>query len=420
MDDTARLLVVTGASGYIGRELVGLAITSGWAVVALTRSPTGVDLPGLTEQPYDLLSDDVPPVPEDADLVIHLAARTDSDDVEDGREEAAAELLMSIARERGTKRFVYASTLSARSDAPSAYGRVKHAIQQGVLARGGTVVRLGLVCGGEEAAGLFARLTGLVKRSRIVPRLIPSPHVQPIFVRDACEALLRAGDEKHVGTSLAVAHSSPQRFDRFLAVVSRFRLSKRLWTVPIPVAPIRFALRLASRTGLFPGLSVARLDSLTDLQAVDTRPSLDRLGLRLIPVEQAVTRPSGRRRQLLVEGRAMLRYVGLRKHCTLAARHYVRAVETHQNGHAFDPAARGTRWPFLLSATERRARALESRNIVWRFDAAFAVVDAMDGRSIQSSGGASFIGTLASLLIAGGMEGLWRVLAPNVRIGRRT
>jgi len=89
-------IAITGANGYIGARLVSRALTDGHSVVALVRRPLPrTDVISLA---YDLSSKFVPPLPDNINIIIHLAANT-VDNAGVAREELyAAQLLIEAAQ----------------------------------------------------------------------------------------------------------------------------------------------------------------------------------------------------------------------------------------------------------------------------------------------------------------------------------
>ncbi len=81
-DNTSRRrILVTGATGYVGRRLVTAALDSGLEVVAAVRDPRRIaPAPGLTAAAYDLCSaGGLDETLAGIDTVVHLAVILDPD-----------------------------------------------------------------------------------------------------------------------------------------------------------------------------------------------------------------------------------------------------------------------------------------------------------------------------------------------------
>src|SRR5437867_1800545 len=116
-------IVITGASGYIGRYLTAGAHARGWHVIAATRRRPAIgDVDWIPYALDDELRADTFPM---AAVLVHLAANTAvAKHVDEQCELIAAQRLLSIAQQRRL-RFIFVSSQAARPDAPTAYGRVK-------------------------------------------------------------------------------------------------------------------------------------------------------------------------------------------------------------------------------------------------------------------------------------------------------
>lgn len=110
-------LLITGSSGFIGRQLVASLSAHGHAVVGLDRVPLANTQPNVEARAVDLLDRDaltrtfVDCRPE---AVIHLAARTDLDEKHDLAGYAAniegTENIVAAVREAGVRRAIYTSS----------------------------------------------------------------------------------------------------------------------------------------------------------------------------------------------------------------------------------------------------------------------------------------------------------------------
>lgn len=317
-------LAISGATGYIGERLVHRATALGHEIVTLTRrSPALADVAWI---PFDLHDTTEIELPHDVDALVHLAATTLTPTQDILMELLAAQRLIAAATRQGA-RFIFVSSQAAAAHAPTGYGRSKWMIEQAVLASGGIVVRPGQVYGGPERA-LFGTLVATVRALPLLPAFMPAPYIQPVHVDDLVEALLRVASRRDFeACTLCVGAPIPVSFTRFLQVIARLRLRRVRLAMPIPIAVVRMASRLlgprrSSRVGL------DRLNSLFELQPMETTPDLERLGLALRPLEQGILRSgNGARRVLLQEGRALLSYVLRAQPRSILLRRYVRAME---------------------------------------------------------------------------------------------
>jgi NADH dehydrogenase len=348
---TQRLLI-TGASGYIGRRLVRAARVRGFDVVATVRDPRRFLAPeGVTTRSFDLTRPgDMDTLLAGIDGVIHLAAIIAEDSRPVGVEEdinvSGTRQLVDAARRHGVRRFVFLSSQSAAEDSPTDYGRSKWEIEQLLTGAGECSVRTGLVSGGPPR-GLYGVLFRLAKRLPVLPFIRPGAPVYPIHVDDLCGGLLSLAED---GPSpprlmrLAAAESTP--FGDYVRLLAGKRLGRRLRLLPVPGRLVLVMSRLTEIVPFLPTVSGERVRGLMALRPMDatTMPSPPGAGAPR-DVFEALDR-EGRRRRLLAEGRALSRYVlGAPAPRGVLCR-YVRAVMAEDD---CEPLDLGTR---LLRATE--------------------------------------------------------------------
>jgi nucleoside-diphosphate-sugar epimerase len=184
-------IVVTGASGFIGRALVAHLATLGHPVVALSRSPADsggmqeVRLPDYLDVPF------LAHLLHDASVVIHLAARAHQTGKGAMQDEAlfddnvqTTQALLAAAGQAGVARFVFISSVGVNGnqthgapftedDTPApaeAYARSKLRCEQRVEDAGvpHVIIRPPLVYGA-HAPGNFGRLVQAVARGMPLP-----------------------------------------------------------------------------------------------------------------------------------------------------------------------------------------------------------------------------------------------------------
>ncbi|MEN4917348.1 sugar nucleotide-binding protein [Achromobacter spanius] len=367
-------LLITGATGYIGRRLVASAVVRGHQVVVAGRKrPAGMDVEWTH---FDLANPQTVELPNGLDAVVHLAVMTSPSAETEKSEVAAAESLLS-ATARAKVPILFVSSQTARADAPTAYGRNKWQIEQSVLAQGGWVVRPGQVYGGSEA-GLFGVLVNVVRRLPMLPAFVPAPRVQPVHVDDLVGALLSCLERRPKSGIFQIAEPDPVSFTTFLSAIARGRVRRRRVFVPVPVSLVRTVLKaLGPERSRRIGLD--RLLSLFALPPMQTANDLDQLGVVPRPLFGGMAcAGSTRRRWLIQEGRAILTYV-LREEpgCELIRR-YVRGVESLRPVGALDLPSWSLRFPSLIALVEGGALLqVDLRpELAWRLNAAVALAEA--------------------------------------------
>jgi len=405
-------VLVTGATGYIGKRLTSLALKRHHdVVVACRRRPSSSTASWL---PFDLASDNSIRLPSVTDCVVHLAANTMSSSGFDEESEVAAAIKIIKSAQRIGARFIFVSSQSARVDAPTAYGRIKWRIEQEVLSAGGLVVRPGQVYGG-ELQGLFGLLVRTVRHLPILPAFLPAPKVQPIHVDDLAEGLLRIVERRVASSQVyCLATPEPVSFSIFLKEIAQSRLRGRRIFVPVPVVAINALVTILGEA-FCDRMGLGRLRSLFALPTMDTASDLKQIGLVLRPLRSGM-HPAGddRRRSLLREGQALLTYLLKESPGSALLRRYVSVVERARGGRALGLPLVFLNYPLFLSGIDELAWAdkFVGAEFSWRLDAATMLAEATPAGAYRFLGLGREHGMLGSLLaltnaVAG--ELFWRI-----------
>lgn len=184
-----RRLAITGGTGFVGGNLIDLAIARGHEVRALTRRPQPprngvVWIEGALDRPESLAS-----LADGCDAVIHVAGVINGSDQEFHRGNVlGTEAMIDAAAQAGIRRFVHVSSLAAREPGLSAYGRSKAESEDSVIASGGnwTIIRPPAIYGpgDREILELFR-----IAKSGVIP-LPPEGALSVLAAGDLCRLLL--------------------------------------------------------------------------------------------------------------------------------------------------------------------------------------------------------------------------------------
>ncbi|MBV6750880.1 sugar nucleotide-binding protein [Pseudomonas chlororaphis] len=405
-------LLITGATGYIGRELVTQAGSEGGQIICATRTPCP---PEHTWLAYDL-HNPAPDFPDDIRAVIHLAAETSkSIGGAPEYEIAAAKSLLDRASKANAK-FIFISSQTASPTAPSAYGQIKWRIEQEVLKEGGIVIRPGLVYGGPER-GLFGRLVSQVRRFPAIPVFLPAAWVQPIHVEDLVTAILNIAKRDDIqGGIFSLGAIQPIHFTRFLKSIADDRLNRFRLLLPLPTAPIQLLGWLLGRA-LSEKYGLDRILSLIQLPPMPCKESLQRTHLELRPLAQGMYRRGhNRHRHLLREGITLLSYILKTTPKPSLVRRYVYALQRADKHERLFCSNFISYWPLLLSLIDTPAdlRRPENQELALRLQFALQIAEASpQGARVfldpQQQGGP--LKALSALTITALKELSWRLLA---------
>jgi uncharacterized protein YbjT (DUF2867 family) len=301
-------VLVTGASGAIGAELIPLLAAGGHRVRAFGRDPARIVAPGVSEVVRgDAISGaGLAAAVEGVEVAYFLIHSMETPSAhrraENGRrgsagfadrDRRAAERFADAARSAGVRRIVYLGGLVATDVAASDHLSSRLEVEQTLLAAAPEVValRASIVIGARSRS--FRFLVRMVERVPVMA--LPAWRVHrtaPIDARDVMAFLQRAGTSAAVTGPLSLDIAGPDVVT-YAQLVERIRDALVLGRprVDLPVALTPVASRVAAAiAGEDPGLVGPLMGSLTaDLLPRDDRAAA-LFGVRLHGLDAAVER----------------------------------------------------------------------------------------------------------------------------------
>jgi uncharacterized protein YbjT (DUF2867 family) len=235
-------IAITGGTGFVGANLINLAVARGHQVRALTRRPqaprhdvTWVE--GALDRPESLAR-----LVEGCEAVIHVAGVINGSDEEFRCGNVlGTEAMINAARWAGIDRFVHVSSLAAREPGLSAYGRSKAESEESVIASGGdwTIIRPPAVYGpgDREILELFR-----MARKGVVP-LPPRGALSVIAVADLCRLLLDCLDQAASVTHIFEpddGHDGGWSHAEFARMIGR-AVGRKVLPLAVPARMLRWA-----------------------------------------------------------------------------------------------------------------------------------------------------------------------------------
>jgi uncharacterized protein YbjT (DUF2867 family) len=190
------MILVTGANGFVGRNLVGRLRKDGIAVRALVRNVAkaarlrdlGAELAeGDISNPSSLEA-----AMQGCEKVVHLVGIIQEAPgvTFKGVHVDGTRKLLEAAKKAGVRHFIYQSALGSRPNAKSQYHRTKWEAEELVRASGlpFTILRPSLIYGPGD---LFTvRLSEMIKLSPVLPVIGSGrSRIQPIFIDDVVECV---------------------------------------------------------------------------------------------------------------------------------------------------------------------------------------------------------------------------------------
>lgn len=267
-------VLLSGATGFIGRGLAPLLLDAGHDVRAMTRRPDTYDGPakpvgGDTDEPDSLRA-----ALGGCEAAYYLVHGLDRPGVE-VRDARAARAFGQAAADVGVRQIVYLGGLGRQGDDLSEHLASRQEVE-GRLAQAGvpvTTLRAALVIGvGSASFELLHQLVANIPL-RLIPPRAGTSRVQPIAVADVLRYLVEVLREPAaVNRTFEVGGPDVLTYQDMLGRMARV-LGKRGPEVPVPVLPPLFA-RLGVRlfTDVDPQLAATLLDSLgNDVVVTDDR-----------------------------------------------------------------------------------------------------------------------------------------------------
>ncbi|HEV2797443.1 MAG TPA: NAD(P)H-binding protein [Nocardioides sp.] len=269
-------VLVTGATGFIGRRLVPALIDAGHDVRAMTRHPDTYDGPGEPVGADVMDADSLRPALDGADVAIYLVHSLDDPDFE-RKDAQAARNFSAAAAAAGLSQIVYMGGLGDDEDQGlSAHLRSRREVE-GLLGTDGvpvTVLRAAIVVG---HGGISWELTRqLVKNlpAMVVPKWVGT-RTQPIAIDDVVRYLAGVvGHPDALGQVFEIGGPDQLTYREMLQGVAQAMNGRK---VPIVVVPL-----------LTPGLSSRWLALVTDVDVTTGRNLIDSMSTEVVARDTSI------------------------------------------------------------------------------------------------------------------------------------
>jgi uncharacterized protein YbjT (DUF2867 family) len=262
-------VLVTGATGFIGRRLVPALLDAGHDVRAMTRHPETYDGPGDPVGADVTDADSLRPALDGVDVAIYLVHSLDDPDFE-RKDAEAARNFSAAAAAAGVQQIVYMGGLGDEDQELSPHLRSRREVEE-LLGTDGvpvTVLRAAIVVG---HGGISWELTRqLVKNlpAMVVPKWVGT-RTQPIAIDDVVRYLAGVvGKEEALGRVFEIGGPEQLTYREMLQGVAQAMNGR---SIPIAVVPL-----------LTPGLSSRWLALVTDVDVTTGRNLIDSMSTEVV------------------------------------------------------------------------------------------------------------------------------------------
>jgi uncharacterized protein YbjT (DUF2867 family) len=246
------MIVITGATGFVGEEVVKQARTAGYPVRAIVREPERAQW--LAERHgVELFHGNVLYAPSiegamhGANCVIHLVGIIHEwkENTFERTHVQATRNVVDEAKKSGVKRFIHMSALGTRENARSRYQQTKWTAEEYVRKCGmaWTIFRPSFIYGPKDkSVNTFVQL---IRRLPFVPVLGPgNTRIQPISVENVAKAFVAAiRNDDSVGKIYDLCGPEPftwnELYDKLQRILGTHKPKLHL---PLPIARIQAAL----------------------------------------------------------------------------------------------------------------------------------------------------------------------------------
>jgi uncharacterized protein YbjT (DUF2867 family)/uncharacterized protein YndB with AHSA1/START domain len=290
-----RLILVTGATGYVGGRLLPLLLEDGWRVRCLARQPERLASrvpPGVEVAPGDVLdAASISLAMRGVESAYYLVHSMGSQGDFEEQDRLAADNFAAAASAAGVRRIIYLGGLGEDDTEMSAHLRSRHEVGERLRAHGVPVIELraSIIIGSGSLS--FEMIRALVERLPVMvtPRWV-GVKAQPIAIGDVLAYLRAALTLELDNRNLIVEIGGPDQvsYGELMQEYARQRGLRR-FMIPVPLLTPRLSsLWLGLVTPLYARVGRKLIDSLRHPTVVRDDAATRLFQIRPIGVREAI------------------------------------------------------------------------------------------------------------------------------------
>jgi nucleoside-diphosphate-sugar epimerase len=288
MPNKQKTIIITGASGFLGSNLVKHFSKAGWQVRALVRDAKKYSSSKNIEYiNWDLKDQKVSDsIFKNADYLVHTAYIKYNRQNPDAMavNVAAARKLIALSRKYKLSKNVFISTMSAHAGAQSVYGKQKLKIEKLFNTKSDVVIRSGLIIGD---GGIVKQMADFMKTKHVVPLVGGGNQpLQVIGVNNLIEVIDHVLSSK-VSGMYTVATSEVYSYKEFYKTLAK-SLGVKVIFVPFPYFVLETSVDVISFLHIPLSVSKDNVLGLKMLVSVDNSKDIAKLGVKIDPLAKAL------------------------------------------------------------------------------------------------------------------------------------
>ena len=290
----ARLILLTGATGYIGGRLLPRLEAAGYRVRCLARRPEFLRARAGSQTEIvagDLLApDSLPTALRGVDVAYYLVHSLGAAGDFEEQDRQAARNFAAAAQAAGVQRIIYLGGLGDDAQTLSPHLRSRHEVGQWLRAGGVPVIefRASIVIGSGSLS--FELVRALVERLPVMvtPRWVRIL-AQPIVINDVLAYLVAATEFTQPGHHVfEIGGPDVMSYEQLMREYARQRGLHR-WMIPVPVLTPRLSsLWLGLVTPVYARVGRKLIDSIRHPTIVRDRAALEQFPVRPVGMREAM------------------------------------------------------------------------------------------------------------------------------------